>query len=75
MKQAGTFALALSWVTEIGEQAVAAVAASLARVRRVLSLHVRLPAVSQPRLPRRILRRPEKEDEASLRKPAQRENN
>jgi hypothetical protein len=30
MKQAGTFALALSWVTEIGEQAVAAVAASLA---------------------------------------------
>ena len=31
MKQAGTFALALSWVTEIGEQAVAAVAASLAR--------------------------------------------
>jgi putative tryptophan/tyrosine transport system substrate-binding protein len=27
------------------------------------------------RLPRRILRRPEKEDEASLRKPAQRENN
>jgi hypothetical protein len=44
-------------------------------VRRVLSLHVRLPAVSQPRLPRRILRRPEKEDEASLRKPAQRENN
>ena len=31
MKQAGTFALALSRVTEIGEQAVAAVAASLAR--------------------------------------------
>jgi hypothetical protein len=30
VKQAGTFALALSWVTEIGEQAVAAVAASLA---------------------------------------------
>jgi hypothetical protein len=30
MKQAGTFALALSRVTEIGEQAVAAVAASLA---------------------------------------------
>ena len=30
MKQAGTFALALSWVTEIGEQVVAAVAASLA---------------------------------------------
>jgi hypothetical protein len=31
VKHAGTFALALSWVTEIGEQAVAAVAASLAR--------------------------------------------
>ena len=31
MKEAGTFALALSRVTEIGEQAVAAVAASLAR--------------------------------------------
>ena len=31
MKQAGKFALALSRVTEIGEQAVAAVAASLAR--------------------------------------------
>jgi hypothetical protein len=31
VKQAGTFALALSRVTEIGEQAVAAVAASLAR--------------------------------------------
>jgi hypothetical protein len=31
MKEAGTFALALSCVTEIGEQAVAAVAASLAR--------------------------------------------
>jgi len=31
VKEAGTFALALSRVTEIGEQAVAAVAASLAR--------------------------------------------
>jgi hypothetical protein len=31
VKDAGTFALALSRVTEIGEQAVAAVAASLAR--------------------------------------------
>ena len=31
MKQAGRFALALSRVTEIGEQAVAAIAASLAR--------------------------------------------
>ena len=31
MKDAGTFALALSRVTEIGEQAVTAVAASLAR--------------------------------------------
>ena len=31
MKDAGTFALALSRVTEIGEEAVAAVAASLAR--------------------------------------------
>jgi hypothetical protein len=30
-----------------------------------LSLHVRLPALSQPRLLRRILRRPEKEDEAT----------
>jgi hypothetical protein len=31
VKEAGTFAVALSRVTEIGEQAVAAVAASLAR--------------------------------------------
>ena len=31
MKQAGRFALALSRITEIGEQAVAAIAASLAR--------------------------------------------
>jgi hypothetical protein len=31
--------------------------------------------VPKRRLPRRILRRPEKEDEASLRKSAQRENN
>jgi hypothetical protein len=33
-----------------------------------LSLHVRLPALSQPRLPR-LLRRPQKESEAPLRNP------
>ena len=31
--------------------------------------HVPLPALSQPRLPRRFLRRPEKEAEAPLRNP------
>ena len=36
MKDEGTFALALSRITEIGEQAVAAVAASLARGGRVV---------------------------------------
>lgn len=34
-----------------------------------LSLHVPLPTLPQPRLPRRILRRPEKEAEAPLRSP------
>src|SRR5262249_18092868 len=34
-----------------------------------LSLHVCLPALSQPHLPRRIVRRPEKEAETPLRNP------
>src|SRR5215813_758691 len=34
-----------------------------------LSLHVPLPALSQPRLPCRVLRRPEKEGETPLRNP------